>query len=153
MFYKHLSVCVAVAAVLITGCSNEFSGDSYSHRNAGEVQRADQGTIISMRKVEIKPDSNDLGAGALLGGAGGALLGSAFGKGHGKLLGAGVGAVAGGVAGNAIQNRAQPGMEYTVKLENGSVVVIAQGLSPALSVGQKVSVVNSNKGRSRVVPG
>jgi outer membrane lipoprotein SlyB len=137
---------------LLSGCSNEFSGDRYQESNAGEVARTDHGTVISLRKVEIKPDGNGLGAGAILGGVGGGLLGSAFGKGGGKILTTAAGALAGGVAGNAIQNKAQDGIEYTVKLDNGSIITLAQGPTPSISVGQGVYVVNSNRGRSRIVP-
>ena len=79
-------------------------------------------------------------------------MGSMIGGGKQKLLTGAAGAVAGGVAGNAIASRAEDGIEYTVKLDNGSVVTIAQGTSPAISVGQKVYIVHSQKGRSRVVP-
>jgi outer membrane lipoprotein SlyB len=146
-------ISVALCSILISGCSNDYSGDTYDGHAVGEVSRTDAGTIISMRKIKIKPDSKDLGAGALLGGAGGALAGSMFGGGRGKVLTAGVGAIAGGVAGNAIQNRAQDGFEYTVRLDNGATVTVTQGPSPSLSVGQRVMVINSHKGRSRVVPG
>jgi outer membrane lipoprotein SlyB len=152
MFDIKLGVCFVACVLLVSGCSNDYSGNTYDGRAVGEVSRTDIGTIISMRRVSIKPDSGDLGAGALLGGTAGALAGSMFGRGGGKLLGAGVGAIAGGVAGNAIQNRSQDGFEYTIKLENGTIITISQGTTPALSVGQNVLVINSNKGRSRVVP-
>jgi outer membrane lipoprotein SlyB len=104
-----------------------------------------------MRRVEIKPDESP-GAGALIGGVGGALAGSMFGKGGGKLLTTAAGAAAGGLAGHMIQNRSQDGVEYTVKLESGSVITLAQGVTPALSVGQRVYVVHSSRDRSRIIP-
>jgi outer membrane lipoprotein SlyB len=114
------------------------------------VSRTDRGIIISMREVEIKPD--EVGSGAVIGGLGGGLLGSMFGKGDGKILTTAAGAVAGGLAGNAIQNRSQRGREYTVQLQNREIVTLTQGLTPVLSVGQEVYIVNSNRGRSRIVP-
>lgn len=146
-------ICLVLCSLLVCGCANDYSGDTYEGHAVGEVSKANPGTIISMRKIQIKPEGENLGSGALLGGAAGALAGSAFGKGSGKVFAAGLGAIAGGVAGNAIQNRSQNGVEYTIRLDNGSTVVITQGVSPALSVGQNVMVINSNKGRSRVVPG
>jgi outer membrane lipoprotein SlyB len=104
-----------------------------------------------MRKVEIKPDEEP-GAGALLGGVGGGLVGSMFGKGGGKVLTTAAGAAVGGLAGHMIQNKAKDGMEYTVKLDSGSIITLTQALPPALSVGQRVFVVNSNRDRSRIVP-
>ncbi|MDR3031257.1 MAG: glycine zipper 2TM domain-containing protein [Holosporales bacterium] len=151
--YKFVSLCLVVVSVIIVGCSNDFSGDKYTSANAGETQKTVRGTVLSLRKVEINPDGvGSLGAGALLGGVGGGLLGSAFGKGGGKILTTAAGAISGAVAGNAIQNRAQEGIEYTVKLESGEVITLAQGLTPMISVGQQVFVVNSEKGRSRIVP-
>jgi outer membrane lipoprotein SlyB len=140
------------ALLLLAGCANDYSGDTYDGRAVGEVSRADTGTVVSLRKIKIKPEGDTPGAGALLGGAAGALAGSAFGGGKGKMLTAAVGGVAGGVAGHMIQNKSQDGFEYTVRLDNGSTVVITQGTSPSLFVGQRVNIINSVKGRSRVVP-
>ena len=142
---------MALSCLLVSGCSNEFSGDNYTSKNAGEVSKTNEGTIISMRKVSLKSDGGP-GAGALVGGVGGGLLGSAFGKGGGKALGVAAGALLGGVAGNAIENRSQDGIEYMVKLDSGATVALAQGPTPALSVGQRVFVIHSEKGKSRVVP-
>ncbi|MBQ8651232.1 MAG: glycine zipper 2TM domain-containing protein [Alphaproteobacteria bacterium] len=138
------------SVVLFSGCStNPFSGNTYDSASMGEVSRTDTGTIVSLRKIEIK--SEGTGAGTALGAVGGALAGSLFGGGDGKYLTTAAGAVIGGVAGNAIENRSQDGIEYTIQLDNGSTVTIAQGLTPALSVGQKVRVIYSNRGQSRVV--
>ncbi len=143
-------VSLVLCALLLTGCStNEFSGNRYEGSAVGEVSRTDRGYVLSLRKVEIKPDGSV--AGTALGAVGGGLLGSMFGGGHGKYLTAAAGAVAGGVAGNAIGSKSQEGIEYTVKLDNGSIITITQGTEPYISVGQRVYVVNSNKGRSRIV--
>ena len=137
-------------AIALTGCGSEFSGNRYEQSQVGEVSQTTSGVVISLRRVELKPDTSI--AGTALGAAGGALLGSMIGGGKQKLLTGAAGAVAGGVAGNAIATRTEDGIEYTVKLDNGAVVTIAQGASPAISVGQKVYIVHSQKGRSRVVP-
>ncbi|MDR1289286.1 MAG: glycine zipper 2TM domain-containing protein [Holosporales bacterium] len=151
MFYFSRCIGIAVSCLLLSGCSNNYSGDQYSSRGVGEISRTDRGVIISMRKVEIKSDEGP-GAGALIGAVGGGLAGSMFGKGGGKLLAAGAGAAAGGLAGHMIQNRAQDGMEYTVKLDSGAVITLTQGLTPAMSVGQRVYVVDSHRDRSRIIP-
>ncbi len=147
-----MGFALVVCSLFIVGCANNYSGDSYEGRSVGEVSRTDSGTIVSIRKVKINPEGEIPGMGALLGGAAGAAAGSLFGKGHGKLLGAGIGAVAGGVAGHAIQNRPQDGYEYTIRLDSGATVSVVQGTSPKLCVGQKVNIINSNRGRSKVVP-
>ncbi|MDR2666628.1 MAG: glycine zipper 2TM domain-containing protein [Holosporales bacterium] len=142
-------VCV-VCITLLCGCANDFSGNRYDSANIGEVSKTDSGTVMSLRRVELKDDK--IGVGTVLGAVGGGLVGSAFGGGNAKFLTAAAGAVAGGAAGHAIENKAQDGIEYTIKLDTGAVVTIAQGVTPQISVGQRVRVINSNKGKSRVVP-
>ncbi|GHT88553.1 lipoprotein [Alphaproteobacteria bacterium] len=143
---------VLLISVLLSGCSNDFSGNTYSSANVGEVAKTESGIVVSLRRVEIKPDSKDLGVGALAGGVGGAAIGSAFGKGGGKTAAMIGGGLLGAAAGNAIQNRSKPGIEYIVKLDNGDLVTLAQGPEPAITVGQRVFVVKSEKGSSRIVP-
>jgi outer membrane lipoprotein SlyB len=139
------------AVVMFTGCSNnEYSGNSYNSRNAGEVSRAEQGVVISMREVDLKPE--DTTAATALGAVGGGVLGSMFGGGHAKIMTATAGAVAGGVAANQLASRPTKGNEYTVRLDNGSTIVLAQAKDPPISVGQQVRVVYSSKGRSRIIP-
>lgn len=147
---KSISALMLGFAVLLSGCASDFSGDRYESATVGEVSRTDIGTVISMRKIEIKPE--DSSAGTALGAVGGGIAGAMFGGGNAKFATAAAGAVLGGVAGNAIASRAEPGMEYTIKLDSGAVITIAQGLTPAVYVGQRVHVINSNRGRGRVVP-
>lgn len=147
---KVLKISVMAIAILLAGCASDYSGNKYDGATVGEVQRTEKGQVISLRKVELKPESSV--AGTTLGAVGGGLVGSAFGGGNAKLLTAAAGAVAGGIAGNAIATRTQDGIEYTVKLDSGAVVTIAQAPTPAISVGQRVRIIYSQKGRSRVVP-
>ncbi len=137
-----------VGGSLLMGCSS-ISGNKSEAQHIGEVSRVEYGTIVSMRKIEIKPESS--GTGTALGAVGGGILGSMFGGGNAKYATALGGAAIGAVAGNAIENRTQEGFEYTVKLENGSTITIAQGTTPSLSVGQKVSINRSSTGRNRIV--
>ena len=147
---KGLTTSVMAIDILLAGCASDYSGNRYDGSAVGEVQRTEKGQVISLRKVELKPEHSV--AGTALGAVGGGLVGSAFGGGHAKLLTATAGAVAGGVAGNAIATRGQDGVEYTIKLDSGAVVTIAQAPTPTISVGQRVHVIYSQKGRSRVVP-
>jgi len=43
-------------------------------------------------------------------------------------------------------------MEYAVKLTNGSMMTVVQGVSGAMAPGTRVMVIVSQDGRSRVVP-
>ncbi|MDR2459016.1 MAG: hypothetical protein LBD43_02910 [Holosporales bacterium] len=139
------------AVVMFTGCSNnEYSGNAYDSRNAGEVSMAEQGVVVSVREIDLKPE--DTSAATALGAVGGGVLGSMFGGGHAKLATAAAGAVVGGVAANQLASRPTKGNEYTVKLNNGSTIVLAQAKDPPISVGQQVRVVYSRNGRSRIIP-
>jgi outer membrane lipoprotein SlyB len=149
MSFNVRCALLSCGVLFLCGCSNDFSGNQYSADSVGEVSKAERGVIISMRKVEIKPDGT---AGTLLGAAGGGVIGSMFGRGKGRLLSTAAGAAAGGLAGHAIQSRSQVGLEYTVRLDNGETIMLTQGTDPVLSVGQEVYVVDSKKGRGRIVP-
>ena len=61
---------------------------------------------------------------------------------------AAAGAVAGAYAEKALKS--QNAMEYVVALENGESKTVVQGLDPTLAVGQKVWLMVSYQGRSRV---
>ena len=146
---KVFKTSTMAIAVLLAGCTSDYSGNRYDGATVGEVQRTAKGQVLSLRRVELKPEHSM--AGTALGAVGGGLVGSAIGGGNAKLLTAAAGAVAGGIAGNAIATRVQDGVEYTIKLDSGAVVTIAQAPTPAISVGQRVHVIYSQKGRSRVV--
>jgi outer membrane lipoprotein SlyB len=152
---RRFQFCVvAFAALFLAGCAADYSGDTYHGSGVGEVSRSEYGTIIQIRDVKIKADEQTTQrSGAVIGGAtgavGGALVGSAFDNGT---IGAVIGAAAGAIGGNAIQNRTQNGKEYTVRLDNGNIITITQGIPPQLSVGQRVMVVDAHKGRGRVIP-
>ena len=156
MNFKILGCIICCATCFcLSGCDDGLSGDSYTHAQAKAVNTVQYGTIVSMREVSIKRHEGP-GMGAGLGAAGGGTAGYLIGNAvsnstTGKLVGAGIGALAGGIAGNAIQNRSTKGFEYTVQLDNGGTVAIAQGKTPAMSIGQRVQVISGSSG-GRVVP-
>jgi hypothetical protein len=43
-------------------------------------------------------------------------------------------------------------MEYIVRLDNGALLTVVQGMQPQIAVGQRVYVQESTRGRSRVLP-
>ena len=89
---KVLTTSVMAIAVLLAGCASDYSGNRYDGSTVGEVQRTEKGQVISLRKVELKPEHSM--AGTALGAVGGGLVGSALGGGNAKLLTAAAGAVA-----------------------------------------------------------
>jgi outer membrane lipoprotein SlyB len=88
-----------------------------------------------------------------LGGASGAILGSQFGRGHGTAAAAvGVG-ILGAIAGSLVEKKlnTQEAIEYVIKLTNNQLMTVVQGLDVIYSAGQKVIVMVSYDGRSRLV--
>lgn len=151
---KVITPCMAV--MLLSGCARNINSNTYKASHVGEASFTYQGTIISARKIQVE-EGEYLGenyAGMGLGALGGGLLGSQVGSGTGQLAAIAGGAVLGGVGGALAEKalKSQEGMEYAVKLTNGSVMTVVQGLDNPMSPGQRALVMVSHDGRSRVVP-
>lgn len=125
---KWLALGVAALAVItLSGCATQQR--SASVYRAGEAQREQtvrMATVESLREVTIDRGQTGVGtgAGAIVGG----VAGSSVGKGKGSVIGAVAGAVAGGIVGQAVENQSSkvPGLEITVKLDNGELRAIVQ---------------------------
>ena len=156
----------------ISACTPHLGGSDYDVQSVGQVSTTLKGIIVATRKIKIRASDNPQqpGAGAAIGGIGGAVAGSTIGGGnHMPLVSAVVGGIAGGVAGHMIEKKIkeQDGVEYQVKLDRGDLITIAQGVEPTLVVGQRILVIESNpqlresisgrlieskQSRSRIVP-
>ena len=116
---------VALIAALLSGCV--ASGQNrYNYDEVGRSTVVQFGTVVAVREIDIT--GKNTGAGAVVGGAAGGIAGYQLGRGSGNaaatLAGVVVGAVAGAVAEQALADRT--GLEYTVVLENGKTITIAQ---------------------------
>lgn len=151
---KVIAPCLAVVA--LTGCQRNIDPNTYAAGAVGEASFTYQGTIISARKVHVTGHENLEGntTGIGLGAVAGGLAGNQIGSGSGNVAATVGGAVIGGIAGAFAEKalKEQDGMEYAVKLTNGSMMTVVQGLEGAMAVGQRVLVMVSQDGRSRVVP-
>lgn len=117
----------ALAVLALAGCATQQR--SASVYRAGEAQREQvvrMGVVESVREVTI--DRGQTGVGTASGAVIGGIAGSSIGHGRGSAVGAVAGAVAGGVLGQAIENQAGkvPGVEITVRLDNGELRAIVQ---------------------------
>jgi outer membrane lipoprotein SlyB len=153
---SHILLSTALVAVLaVSGCARDISGGSYVASKVGEVQETLAGKVISVRQVRVESEDqledNTLGLAA--GGIAGGVAGNSFGKGTGKGLATVGGALAGATLGALAQKelKNQMGMEYVVKLDRGDLLTVVQGTDEPIGVGQRVYVVKSDRGRSRVV--
>jgi outer membrane lipoprotein SlyB len=100
-----------------------------------------------VRAVQISSNNGQpSGIGALGGGALGAVAGSALGGGRGSIVTGIIGGIAGAVAGNAVENgvAVKPGVEITVRLDNGDLRAITQTATGELfRAGDRVRLLSS----------
>lgn len=136
----------------LSGCASQpSSGQVYKE---GETQRAqiiEQAVVDQVRQVTIQGDTN--GVGTIAGGIIGGIAGSGVGGGRGQSIGAVVGAVLGGAAGQKLEQNSgtRPGLEITVRMDNGTLRAYVQDADTPFKVGERVRIVTSG-GVSRVTP-
>lgn len=109
---------------------------------AVKVKCTECGVIESTREIDTRGSGSGLGVagGAVVGG----LLGHQVGNGRGKDVATVVGAVGGGLAGNEIEKRMKSTKSYevTVRLDDGSVRVVAEANPPTWRTGDHVKLVD-----------
>lgn len=100
------------------------------------------GTISAIRAIEQPGEATGLGA--VAGGVAGALVGSQIGQGRGTTAAEIVGAAGGAYAGHQIEKNYRKTMRYEidVRMEDGTRRVFSQTAEPALSVGERVRIIN-----------
>ena len=145
-----------ILAGLSSGCARQISSNVYSASSVGETSSTYPGVIIAARQVTVEDKEylGDNALGIIGGGVGGGYIGSKFGKGEGNTLATVGGAIAGAAAGAFAEKalKTENAMEYVVALENGESKTVVQGVDPTMGVGQKVWLIVSFQGRSRVNP-
>lgn len=131
-------------SVLLAGCvSTPQSGSVYRNYQTQNEQSVRTGTVESVRNVTIaNPDS---GTGALTGAALGGLAGSQAGSGSGSAAVGILGALGGGLLGQRLESRAnkRPGLEITVKLDNGELRAITQEADEMFRPGERVRLLTN----------
>lgn len=115
-----------VAAIGLAGCASGLGGETYERGEARRTMVVQYGTVEAVRAVKLEGTKTPIGpvAGAAVGG----IAGSGVGGGRGQAIATVIGAVAGGVAGAALEEGVtrKPGVEVTVRLENGQVLAVVQ---------------------------
>ncbi|MGL5720645.1 MAG: glycine zipper 2TM domain-containing protein [Alphaproteobacteria bacterium] len=156
MTHSKISCGTALTLILLlSGCARDISSNTYKASHVGEASFTYQGVVANVREVQVEEgerlEENTTGAG--LGALAGGVAGYQFGGGRGQIATTAAGAVLGGVAGAYAEKalKSQQGLEYVVRLDNGQIMTVVQGLNPRLNPGQRVLVLVSNAGRSRVV--
>ena len=147
------ALVISSTALLLAGCQNP-SRNAYKYDEVGKTSAVSFGTVLATRQIDIIGQNTGVGAG--VGAVAGAGAGSYAGAGSGNIWATGAGLIAGAAVGaiaeQGLSNR--KGTEYTVILETGITLTVAQE-APAeertLNVGERVMVQNTG-GYQRVLP-
>lgn len=145
---------LAAASLALMACNPPNSGNVV---DAGQAQRAQTvtfGTIIGAQPVTVQGGNAPASVvGTIAGGLAGGLIGNEIGGGRGRDIATVVGATAGAAAGNRVANAATTvqSTEWLVQLESGRTISVIQA-EPAFGIGQRVQVVQSGNGITRLVP-
>jgi outer membrane lipoprotein SlyB len=144
-----ISAAGMLACVLVTGCTPNYSPDTYASAAAQQANKVDQGIIVGVRAVQISADTTLATA---TGAAAGGVAGSTVGAGAGSALGAVGGTVAGAVVGNVVGHAQGDtgGFEYIVKKPNGDMLSVTQQDPAPLGIGAHVLIIEG--AQARVVP-
>lgn len=120
------ALAAALVMLGVAGCASNLGGGSYQRAEARRVMSVRLGVVESVRPVQLEGTKTPVGA--LAGAAAGGVAGSTVGRGSGSTVGAVLGAVAGGLAGAAVEEGVtrKPGVEVTVRLDNGQLLAVVQ---------------------------
>jgi outer membrane lipoprotein SlyB len=149
---------LAIAGLLampLGGCVRHSSQDTYEEGDVGKAVSVTYGTVLAVRDIQISGKAT--AAGAAAGGVAGAAAGTAYpGSGTGNTIATIGGAVAGAILGSALEQsiRDRPGKEYTIALETGTTMTVAQEVGEGdvpIAVGERV-IVQARDGYQRVLP-
>lgn len=140
-------------AVTLGACAQPTSGTVVNASQAGVAQSVNFGTIVDARPVTVTGNTSGAAdaTATIAGGVIGGLIGNQIGGGFGNDVATVVGATAGAAAGNraAQEVGTQQSVEWTVQLESGQTISVIQA-DPVFSVGQRVQVIQSGSGNTRL---
>lgn len=149
---KSLTLFLLIPLLLVlNACAPPPSHSYRSHYDVNRAYQLQMGVIEHVRWVQIRnPSSGALGT--IAGGVIGGIAGSTVGRGVGRSLATAIGATAGAAIGGGIDQQAHKGqgLEITVRLDNGSRMVVVQSAEPMFNVGERVRVLSGSQGQTRV---
>lgn len=118
---------------------------AYAPAQAMRPQTVEFGVVEAMRDATIGGVRTGAGGatGALVGSVAGSFVGGSW---EANVVGSIVGAILGGLIGGAMEESAtqRPGVEVSVRLDNGGLVVVVQdtAIAPELRSGDRVRVIS-----------
>uniref|UniRef100_E6PSG4 Putative Rickettsia 17 kDa surface antigen n=1 Tax=mine drainage metagenome TaxID=410659 RepID=E6PSG4_9ZZZZ len=170
MQIKPIFTLTALAAALaLGGCAGvppgmggQYQSSAYNYstsqaQQAQQVQQVQLGTVLAVQQVVIHASQGVTSVGSTLGAVAGGFVGSRVGNGNGSAVGAVLGALAGAAGGNMVAGNAyqQPGLQITVRLDNGQTIAVTQAADVPVRAGQRVELLGNPYGwhsTARVVP-
>ncbi len=144
----------ALVALGLLGCTPQNTGNLVSANQAQGAQTVSFGEIIGAQPVQVQGGNKTAEVvGTLAGGLAGGLLGNEVGGGLGKDIATVAGATAGAAAGNRVAGAATTvqSTQWTVRLDDGRTIAVIQA-EPVFSMGQRVQVIQSADGTTRLLP-
>jgi outer membrane lipoprotein SlyB len=144
---KNVLLLTSLVGVLVlSGCATTpNSANVYQSRQTMGEQSVRMGVVESLRNVVIA--SGQSGVGTLGGAALGGLAGNTVGQGNGSIAGAIGVAIVGGLIGQHVEQNMnnKPGLEITVKLDDGSLTAITQDADEQFNVGDRVRLLSNGR--------
>ncbi|HET9404907.1 MAG TPA: glycine zipper domain-containing protein [Burkholderiales bacterium] len=143
---KRFLLVLASAFMLLAGCASApWDDDGRGHRARPQPEHREYaGVVEGVREVQI--DSERTGVAPMVGAVFGGAAGSSVGSGRGAVVGGVVGTVAGAVIGEAAaQHGSQPGLEVTVRLDEGRVIAVTQPAGETFQPGDPVRVISDGR--------
>ena len=146
-----VALVASLGMIALAGCAASNSGKVYTSDQARRAQTVETGVVESVTSVTIESSDKSV-AGAILGGVAGGVLGSTIGSGSGKTVASVAGALAGAAGGAAAEKKmgTKPGLEITVKQDNGQTLVVVQEADVDFRPGDRVKVLTGPDGTTRV---
>lgn len=139
---KRILVTGLASIFVLSGCAvMPNSSNVYPAYQTQYEQTVRLGVVESVRPVTISSGQTGVGTvgGAVLGG----LAGSTIGQGTGSIAGAVGGAIVGGLIGQQVEKsvNTKPGLEITVRLNDGRLVAITQDADEPFYPGDRVRLL------------
>ena len=139
-----------VALVAVTGCSPDYSPNTYNAAAVQQANKVDSAVVVGFRQVSISAAGT---VGAVTGGAAGGILGAQVGPNNtASALGAVGGGIVGSLLGTSIEHATADttGWEYIVQKPNGDLLSVTQREPQPIPLGQKVLVIAGSQ--ARIIP-
>ncbi len=136
----------AVVAALAACAGPHPSASVYQPRHTMNEHTIRMGAVESVRDVTLS--GHDTGIGSMAGAVIGSSVMSNVGRGSGSFVASIVGAIAGGMIGQRAEAGAasRPGVEITVRLDNGELRAVTQLADELFQPGERVRLHSSSNG-------